>query len=54
MLDITQLQPYTIEALKQIYTERRDTIKHMQKAGTAFEKALALVILTAGGERNAE
>jgi hypothetical protein len=53
MIDINQLTPYTITALKQIYTERRETIKQMQKYGTAFEKAVALVILTAGGEESA-
>jgi len=52
MLDITQLQPSTVETLKQIYTERRDTIEHMQKYRTAFEKAVALLILTVGGERD--
>lgn len=53
MVNIKQLQPCTVEALKQIYTERRDTIEHMQKSGTAFEKAVALVILTVGEEQDA-
>ncbi|BAW30382.1 MAG TPA: hypothetical protein PK669_00505 [Methanosarcina thermophila] len=53
MLNIEQLQPYTVETLKKICADRRDTIEHMQKFGTTFEKAVALVILTAGGEKSA-
>ena len=53
MLDFTELQPSTVETLKQLCTEERDTIEHMKKSGTSFEKAVALVILAAGGEENA-
>lgn len=53
MLDITQLQLSTIQQFKNICTEQRETLEYMKTSGTAFEKAVALVILTAGGEENA-
>jgi uncharacterized coiled-coil DUF342 family protein len=50
MIDITQLNPSTVQVLKQIYSERRETIDYMQRRGSAFEKAIALVIRTVGTE----
>lgn len=52
MINITQLQPSTVERLKQIYNEYKDIVLHMHKSGTAFEKAVALVILTVGDEES--
>lgn len=52
MLNMNELQASTIEALKQIYTERREVVEFMQKSGTDLEKAVALVIIAAGGEDN--
>lgn len=53
MLNFAELQPSTIETLKQLYTEERDTIEYMKNSGTSFEKAVALVILAVGGEESA-
>lgn len=53
MINIKELQPSTVEVLKHIYTEHREIVLYMQKSGTAFEKAVALIILSAGGDEDA-
>jgi hypothetical protein len=53
MLDIKQLKPSSINELKKVYTENRDNLKYMRTFGTDFEKAVALLILTVGGEEDA-
>lgn len=53
MIDITQLQHSTIRKFKNICTDQRETLEYMKNSGTSFEKAVALVILAAGGEENA-
>jgi hypothetical protein len=51
MIDITQLQPSTVEALQEINAEHKDIVKYMQNFGTALEKAIAAMILEAVGGR---
>jgi hypothetical protein len=54
MIDINELKPSTIETLKTLHNEHRDTIDYMQKFGTAFEKSIAALILAAsdGGDND--
>lgn len=52
MIYIDELKASTIEALKQIYTEKREVIEFMQNSGTDLEKAIALIIIAAGGEED--
>lgn len=53
MLNLNELQPSTIDALKNIHTEHRETIFYMQRSGTNLEKAIAVMILEAvGGDKN--
>lgn len=51
MIDSSQFQPQTLELLNKLRTERYETITYMQKFGTAFEKAIAAVVLEAAGGR---
>ncbi len=53
MLNLRELKPSTVDGLKKIYVDYKDTVQYMQKSGTAFEKAVALIILTAGGDEDA-
>jgi hypothetical protein len=53
MIEIDQLKPSSLEALKEICVENRDDLKYMRNFGTDFEKAVALLILTVGGEQDA-
>ncbi|MCE5293527.1 MAG: hypothetical protein LLF94_02800 [Chlamydiales bacterium] len=50
MIDIKELKAASLEVLKKIYVENRDDLKYMLNFGTDFEKAVALLILTVGGE----
>jgi hypothetical protein len=52
MVNIEELQPSSIEAFKKIYTEKKETLEYMLKFGTKIEKAIAKMILTAGGGKN--
>lgn len=47
MINLEDLEPSTVETLKKIYYENYDTIRYMEERGTAFEKAIAAVILAA-------
>jgi hypothetical protein len=50
MLNIKKLHPSTVEALKLIYIEQKNIVEHMQKSGTSFEKAIALMVCAAAAE----
>lgn len=41
---MNQYKPQTIEAFKELYSERRDIIEYLEKFGNRFEKAQALLI----------
>jgi hypothetical protein len=47
MIDLTQLRPSTVDTLKFLYKNHKDTIDYMQKYGTLFEKSIAAMILEA-------
>lgn len=47
MINLTGLNPSTVITLKKIYSENPETVRYMEKRGTAFEKAIAAVILAA-------
>lgn len=51
MINTTEFKPSTIEAFKKIYTDKRETLEYMSKYGTTFEKAMANMILSAGGKK---
>jgi hypothetical protein len=53
MLEINQLKAASLETLKEIYAKNRDNLKYMRQFGTDYEKAVALLILTVGGEEDA-
>lgn len=50
MINLTGFNPSTVETLKKIYSECPETVRYMERRGTAFEKAIAAVILAASGE----
>jgi hypothetical protein len=53
MININELKASSLETLKEIYARNRDDFKYMRIFGTDFEKAVALLILTVGGEEDA-
>ena len=51
MIDIRELQPATLVTLKTVCKEKNETLQYMLQFGTALEKAMATMILAAGGEK---
>lgn len=51
MINTSQLKPSTVEAFKKIYTDKREALDYMSKFGTAFEKAIADMIISTGGTK---
>jgi len=51
MIDIRELQPATLATLKTVCKEKNETLQYMLRFGNALEKAMATMILTAGGKK---
>lgn len=50
MINKGELQPSTVATIKIFCEEKKEILEYLQKFGTALEKAMVSVILTAGGK----
>lgn len=51
MINFENLNPATIDGLKKIYTEKRETLEYMRCFGNGLEKAMACLVLEVGGRK---
>jgi len=51
MVNIKQLKPSTVDTLKKICTDKRETLYYMSKFGSGLEKAIASIVLAAGDRK---
>jgi hypothetical protein len=51
MVNFENLSPATIDGLKKIYTEKRETLEYMSRFGNGIEKAMACLVLEVGGKK---